>query len=718
MHRTSRAVSRCRRAWTEALESRALLSGSLSGVVYDDLDANSWHTPNEPALVGQTVRITRYVNNQLFESRTAVTGDDGTYHFDDLSAGTWVVNYVPAGGRYLTGYTEPNRFATFPFDPALYREQYFDFGTALPASVSGTVFRDLDRDGVRDAGEGGVAGVTVFLDDSHDGTPRHPLGGVDPAAVTDADGNWRISGIGPNDDLWFRVQPPAGYVHTAPSSGFYPLALRSGDALAGKDFGLAPELIVSGVTLINAATDRPLGPLTHGMTIDLAEVGKRLNLRADVADSTPARDVRSVRFNYDGNPGYRLENAAPYAIGGDTVGNYANWTPRGGTHSLIVTPYGSAGGTGEQGRSYLLNINVIDTSAASAPALRVNAGGGAYTTAAGDTFAADRGFREALARDRDFAVGGTEDDDLYSSYRMGRRMQFSSAVANGAYTLKLHFAEPVYNKAGRRVFDVFAEGRRVLSRYDVFDDAGARSAAVKQFPVTVSDGRLDLTFAAVRDLAVVSAVELLPAVQSPAEAGPVLVDSGAPASTTDSAGRIFEKERYFTGGAASGALYDVTGIGDFWNPDSPDDAVFATYHAGRAFSFRRPVANGHYALLLDFAEPAEGAAVGSRTFDVFAEGRQILDDYDIVKAAGGARTAVAESTDVTVTDGALDLSFRGVAGEALVSAIVLIPTDVPAAAKPYTFPAPTELSRQSFSLGNARHLLVAAQFYGNEHRGR
>jgi hypothetical protein len=222
----------------------------------------------------------------------------------------------------------------------------------------------------------------------------------------------------------------------------------------------------------------------------------------------------------------------------------------------------------------------------------------------------------------------------------------------------------------------------------------------------------------VRDLAVVSAVELLPAVQSPAEAGPILVDAGAAASTTDSAGRVFEKDRYFTGGAASSVVYDVTGIGDFGNPGSPDDAVFATYHSGREFSFRRPVANGHYALLLDFAEPAEGAAVGSRTFDVFAEGRQILDDYDIVKAAGAARTAVADSSDLTITDGTLDLGFRGVAGDALVSAIVLIPTGVPAAAKPYSRPLVTEAGRQARSAANARQLVYAAQFWGDSHRGK
>ena len=42
-------------------------------------------------------------------------------------------------------------------------------------------------------------------------------------------------------------------------------------------------------------------------------------IRADLAASVPPRAVRSVRFNYDGNPSYRIENLAPYAIGGDVA---------------------------------------------------------------------------------------------------------------------------------------------------------------------------------------------------------------------------------------------------------------------------------------------------------------------------------------------------------------------------------------------------------------
>ena len=75
--------------------------------------------------------------------------------------------------------------------------------------------------------------------------------------------------------------------------------------------------------------------------IDLAQTGRRLNIRADVSE--PAG---SVRFNYDANPNYKVETAAAYAIGGNTGSDYWAWTPAVGTHTLVATAYAGAGGNG------------------------------------------------------------------------------------------------------------------------------------------------------------------------------------------------------------------------------------------------------------------------------------------------------------------------------------------------------------------------------------
>ena len=107
-------------------------------------------------------------------------------------------------------------------------------------------------------------------------------------------------------------------------------------------------------------------------------------------------------------------------------------------------------------------------------------------------------------------ISGTDKPDLYQSERWG---QFSYAipVPNGAYTLRLHFAE-IYapaNMPGMRVFDVAAEGNTILSNFDIVAEAGQYAAVVKEFAVTVSDGKMDVAFSS-QDSAKVSALEVIP----------------------------------------------------------------------------------------------------------------------------------------------------------------------------------------------------------------
>jgi hypothetical protein len=704
MPRTAAAARRTRHAITEPLEGRVLLSGVVGGSVYEDLTSNG-HTADDPGVAGVTVELLP-MDNLDHGRRSTVTGADGAYRFDDVPDGTWMVRRLE-----IPGVAGPDYF--YPIGVP-YGGPPVDFAIVRPGTISGTLFDDVDRDGVRDPGEPPLAGRPVYIDYDHDGTPYGDL----PATT------------GPDGSYSFQLQPGTYRVRPGAADGarveplFQDVTLHSSGVITGADFGVSPVLAVSGLTLIDAATDQPIGPLEHGMTIDLAEVGRRLSVRADLDPATRPADVRSVRFNYDGNVGYKVENAAPYAIAGDTAGDYGTWTPRVGTHTLVVTPYGSSNGAGEQGRSVAINFNVIDTSAPAGTTLRVNAGGGAYTTAAGEAYAADAGFRGAITRDKPFPVAGTDDDSLYSSLRLGRRLQFSAPVASGAYTLRLHFADPTQTRAGRRVFDVFSENRRVLHDYDVVADAGPRAAAVKQFNVTVADGRLDLLFAAKRDLALVSAIELLPVMAAPSTPAPFLVDAGAPADTIDADGRRFERDRTgrygFTGGTASSAVYDVGAFNPYNQEFSPlpDSPLWATYRAGNTFTFNRPVANGHYAVFLGFAEPAEGAVAGSRVFDVSAEGRLALDDYDIVKDAGAARRQTVQSFDVNVTDGSLDLAFRGVVGDALVSYVAAFPTDVPGVALPYAPDASSDAAREAAAARNLRMIGLAISMYSNEFKGR
>ena len=89
------------------------------------------------------------------------------------------------------------------------------------------------------------------------------------------------------------------------------------------------------------------------------------------------------------------------------------------------------------------------------------------------------------------------------------------------------------------------------------------------------------------------------------------------------------------------------------------------------FSYRIPVNNGRYRVTLTFVEPDQPA--GARQFTVSANGDAALTAYDINQRAGGTLKAVAETFDVVADDGVIELEFSPSSGDALVSAIEVVP---------------------------------------------
>ena len=99
---------------------------------------------------------------------------------------------------------------------------------------------------------------------------------------------------------------------------------------------------------------------------------------------------------------------------------------------------------------------------------------------------------------------------VYQTCRAGKFDYSFRDIPNGTYKLQLHFAEPYYSTRGARVFDVYAENRRVITGLDVFTAAGGKlKALVREVQVTVSDGNgLQLSFRPVKLDAIVSGIEI------------------------------------------------------------------------------------------------------------------------------------------------------------------------------------------------------------------
>ncbi len=153
-------------------------------------------------------------------------------------------------------------------------------------------------------------------------------------------------------------------------------------------------------------------------------------------------------------------------------------------------------------------MNVVAPTPAST--VRINAGGGSQTYS-GIVWAADKNFTGGATYTNAVAIAGTTSDALYQSERWGN-MSYNVPVANGSYTVKLHFAEIYFTTANSRKFNVNIEGGQgVLTNYDIFAQAGAKTAKVEQFnSINVTDGTLNIVFTNVTNNAKVSAIEIIP----------------------------------------------------------------------------------------------------------------------------------------------------------------------------------------------------------------
>jgi ELWxxDGT repeat protein len=151
-------------------------------------------------------------------------------------------------------------------------------------------------------------------------------------------------------------------------------------------------------------------------------------------------------------------------------------------------------------------------------ALAINSGGGVFTTGAGKRYSSDVYYASGSASSiASGEVSGTTDDGLYRNARVGV-FSYGIPTGSGTFTVVLHFNETWFGYrttggAGSRKFNVYAEGVKRLSDFDIFATAGGAMRAVTQtMQVTVSDGILNLYFAkGLADNPIVSAVEVLPA---------------------------------------------------------------------------------------------------------------------------------------------------------------------------------------------------------------
>src|SRR5262245_45532026 len=100
-----------KRLLMEQLERRFVMAGSISGMVFNDIDQNGTFDPatGETPLAGQTIYIDQNHNGRLDPSAepSTVSGADGTYSFSNLQPGQFSVSEVQSTDSAQTFPVQP-----------------------------------------------------------------------------------------------------------------------------------------------------------------------------------------------------------------------------------------------------------------------------------------------------------------------------------------------------------------------------------------------------------------------------------------------------------------------------------------------------------------------------------------------------------------------------------------------------------------------------------
>lgn len=301
------------------------------------------------------------------------------------------------------------------------------------------------------------------------------------------------------------------------------------------------------------------------------------------------------------------------------------------------------------------------------PAFIVNTGGGAYTSSSGVTYKADAAYSGGKIGTTAAVIAGTADSALYQNERFGN-FSYAAPLANGNYTVTLKFAEIYWTAPGKRIFSVTMNGKTVLSNVDIFAKVGKNNAYDVDVPVSVTNGMLNIGFVTQQDNATVSAIAVTPATSASTPVATPATPAGTAifaANTggqqlTASGGTTYAADSRFTGGRIGTTAAAIAG--------TTDSALYQTERFGN-FTYSIPVANGNYAVILNFAE-IYWTAPGRRIFSVAINGNTVIDRLDIFAKVGKNRSHDVQ-IPVTVTNGTINVAFTSHVDNATLGAILV-----------------------------------------------
>lgn len=300
---------------------------TISGRAFTDVNGDGDdENGGDPGLNGVRVELYKDVNtNGTYESGTdtlvafqftATVGNVvGSYSFTGVGPGKYVVREIVPANQLRTAPAAPGTYAVTAVSgtdvPGLI------FGNILPATLSGTVYTDVNGDGAFNGSDAGFDGVTVQLwrDVDNNGVLDTAIDTLEQSVITPTTsgvaGSYTFNNVGGGKHIIHQVLP-AGYTQTSPTTNFGNYVLTTGNAtvISNRDFGDFKTVTISG----RAFNDTP--PLGDGSG-DSGSNGVTIQLFRDVngngmldgGDMPAAPDTTTTTM---GTPGqYKFTGVGP-----------------------------------------------------------------------------------------------------------------------------------------------------------------------------------------------------------------------------------------------------------------------------------------------------------------------------------------------------------------------------------------------------------------------
>lgn len=327
----------------------------IGGVVFSDLDNDGIQDGGTEVGIDGVI-VTLYDNNDNIVG-VDTTDSTGSYYFPNLPMGTYYVNvdYTNTGDNYDfspqdagsddsvdsdVNVTTGNS-GNIAFDP-VNGDSVIDAGLAPPTgTISGTVWNDLDMDGIQDSGdEVGIEGVTVYLYEDGNSVAI-------ATTTTDASGNYSFNDVTAGDyfvdfDPTTNTDNLAGLEGSPQDQGGNESADSDADANAGETdvFTFAPE--TDDTADLDAGFFQPTGMISGTVFNDQDTNGLNDNGDTDISNvivkllDSDNNVIQTDTTDASGNYAFTGVLAGSYTVMFNSPGSDFNpTTPNSGTDDSI-----------------------------------------------------------------------------------------------------------------------------------------------------------------------------------------------------------------------------------------------------------------------------------------------------------------------------------------------------------------------------------------------